>query len=67
MHINILNYINSIQLGSIDTFCDQTLDKKKLLKFIKILNYNKSSCITFCVKMFLYIYIYIYRYKYIDR
>ena len=30
MHINILNYINSIQFGSIDTFCDQTLEKKKM-------------------------------------
>ena len=38
-------------LRGIKTFWAQKLDKK-MLKFIKILNFIKSLCIIFCIKMF---------------
>ena len=40
-------------LRSISTFWAQNKDKK-MLKLIKILNYDKSSCISFCVIKSLY-------------
>ena len=39
------------RLGGIRTFWLKKIRREKLLKFIEILNYNKSSCIIFCVKM----------------
>ena len=64
---------SSIQLGGISTFCPlgyfwalgyyhilaQKIRQEKLLKFIKILNYNKSSCIIFVLNCFKYFQIYI--------
>ena len=58
--------MSSIQLGSIETFCPlkyflvlgsikkhwaEKIRQEKLPKFIKLLDYNKSSCLIFCVKM----------------
>ena len=36
--------------GVAETFLAQNVRQEKLLKFIKILNYNKSSCIILCLK-----------------
>ena len=38
-------------LGGINTFWVQKVKQKKLLKFTKILNYIKSSCIIFCTNL----------------
>ena len=57
---------SSIQLGSISTFCPlryfwalgyyhilaQKIRQQKMLKFIKILNYNKIFMYNFCAKLF---------------
>ena len=60
----ILNLkVSSIQLGSIETFsprdtfrlegietfCVQKIKQEKIVLFIKILKYNKFSCINFCI------------------
>ena len=56
---------SGIQLDGIDTFCllgyfwgwrywhilGSKITQEKLLKFTKVLNYIKSLCIIFCVKM----------------
>ena len=39
------------ELWNIGTFWTQKIIQEKSTKFIKILNYIKSSCITFCVQM----------------
>ena len=42
------------ELWNSGTFWTQKIIQEKSTKFIKILNYIKSSCITFCVQMFRY-------------
>ena len=43
--------LTSVQVGDIGT---SKIRKEKLLKFLKILNYNNSSCIIFYLKMYCY-------------
>ena len=40
--------------GCMETFLGQNIISQKLIKFTQILNYIKSSCITFCTKMVRY-------------
>ena len=54
-NINFFQHIFSagvfLGLGVLAHFGSK-IRKEKFLKLIKALNYNKPSCITFCVKMF---------------
>ena len=52
--IKLLAHYSIIWSGSIQTFWIQKVMQEKWTKFSKNLNYIKSSCITFCAKMFRY-------------